>query len=101
MFSAIKFLLSLLLLAVSVAAFAPAPLDSRSVSFTELSEIKRGDKVRIKRKEAYWYNEVGTVAAAGKPGSDRYPVTVRFVSVNYAGVNTNNYAYEELEEVEE
>ena len=94
-------ILSLLLLAVSVAAFAPAPLDSKSVSLTELSDIKRGGLVRIKRKEAYWYNEVGTVAAAGKPGSDRYPVTVRFASVNYAGVNTNNYAYEELEEVEE
>ena len=42
----------------------------------------------------------GTVAAADKPGSVRYPVTVRFDLVNYAGVNTNNYAHDELEEVE-
>ena len=96
-----KFIVSfLLLLAVGTSAFAPAPLDNKSMSTTELGEIKRASKVRIKRTESYWYNQVGTVAAAGKPGSDRYPVTVRFASVNYAGINTNNYAYEELEEAE-
>jgi photosystem I subunit 4 len=95
----VKYLLSFLLLAVSAMGFAPAPLDSKAFSTTELAEIKRGGKVRIKRKESYWYNQVGNVAAAGKPGSDRYPVTVRFEAVNYSGVNTNNFAYEELEEV--
>ncbi len=95
-----KFLVSFLLLAASVSAFAPAPLDNQAFSTTALNEIKRGDIVKIKRVESYWYNQVGKVAAAGAPGSDRYPVTVRFDSVNYSGVNTNNYAYEELEEVE-
>lgn len=96
-----KFIVAFLLLVASASAFAPAPLDNMSASTTALNEIKRGSKVRIKRTESYWYNQVGNVAAAGAPNSDRYPVTVRFDSVNYAGVNTNNYAYEELIEVEE
>ena len=29
----------------------------------------------------------------------RYPVVVRFEKVNYAGVSTNNYALDEVEEV--
>jgi len=66
---------------------------------TELNAIKRGGKVRIKRPESYWYNTVGSVAAADKPGSVRYPITVRFEKVNYAGVNTNNFCYEEVEEI--
>ena len=99
---AIKFLLSLVLLAVSAMAFAPVPLSNGSgTTSTQLFDIKRGGKVRIKRVESYWYNQVGSVAAADKPGSVRYPVTVRFEAVNYAGVNTNNFAHDELEEVSE
>ena len=30
----------------------------------------------------------------------RYPVVVRFESVNYSGTNTNNFALDELVEVE-
>ena len=29
----------------------------------------------------------------------RYPVVVRFTTVNYAGVSTNNYAVDEVEQL--
>mmetsp|Transcript_77911 Transcript_77911/g.135022 ORF Transcript_77911/g.135022 Transcript_77911/m.135022 type:complete len:167 (-) Transcript_77911:128-628(-) len=60
--------------------------------------IEKGSIVQILRPEAFWYRDVGTVASVGKGGA--YPVTVRFKDVNYAGINTNNYALEELVEVE-
>ena len=61
--------------------------------------IDRNSKVRILRKESYWFNQIGTVATVDQSGI-RYPVVVRFESVNYAGTNTNNFALDELVEVE-
>ena len=69
--------------------------------------ISRGDKVRIKRPECYWYNEVGKVASVDTSSpSLKYPVTVRFDKVNYnaiqgvdGGAASNNFAESELEVV--
>lgn len=51
------------------------------------------------RPESFWFQETGTVASVAKKAS-RYPYTVRFDAINYAGINTNNYAEDELIEVE-
>jgi len=61
--------------------------------------IDRNSKVRILRKESYWFNQLGTVATIDQSGI-RYPAVVRFENVNYSGTNTNNFALNELVEVE-
>ncbi|KAI3842187.1 hypothetical protein MKX03_037934 [Papaver bracteatum] len=60
---------------------------------------KRGTKVKILRKESYWYNGIGSVVAVDQDPKTRYPVVVRFTKVNYANVSTNNYALDEITEV--
>jgi photosystem I subunit 4 len=62
--------------------------------------VDRNNTVRILRKESYWFNQVGKVAAVDT-GGIRYPVVVRFENVNYSGTNTNNFAIDELVVVEE
>ncbi|GMJ01298.1 photosystem I subunit E-2 [Hibiscus trionum] len=60
---------------------------------------KRGAKVKILRRESYWYNGYGSVVTVDQDPKTRYPVVVRFNKVNYANVSTNNYALDEIEEV--
>lgn len=61
--------------------------------------IAKGSKVRILRKESYWFNKVGVVLSVEKSSIIRYPVVIRFESVNYSGTNTNNFSLTEIEEV--
>ena len=58
--------------------------------------LKKGSKVRILRKESYWFNKVGIVISVEKASAIRYPVVVRFEAVNYSGTNTNNFSMLEL-----
>lgn len=60
--------------------------------------VEKGSKVRILRKESYWFNQVGTVISVEKDNAIRYPVVVRFIAVNYSGTNTNNFSLSELVE---
>ncbi|XWS36521.1 hypothetical protein CRYUN_Cryun20dG0092000 [Craigia yunnanensis] len=60
---------------------------------------KRGTKVKILRRESYWFKSYGSVVAVDQDPKTRYPVVVRFNKVNYANVSTNNYALDEIEEV--
>ena len=61
--------------------------------------LQKGSKVRILRKESYWFNKVGVVVSIEKASAIRYPAVVRFESVNYTGTNTNNFALTELAEI--
>lgn len=59
--------------------------------------VEKGAKVRILRKESYWFNKIGTVISVEKDSAIRYPVVVRFDSVNYSGTNTNNFSLTEIQ----
>jgi photosystem I subunit 4 len=59
--------------------------------------IEKGANVRIKRQESYWFNKIGKVISTEKNPVIRYPVVVRFESVNYSGTNTNNFSAAEIE----
>jgi len=93
----------LALLAACADAFVAAPAfrQTRASAPTQqaIEMVSRGSVVRVMRPESYWFQECGTVATIAKSG-DRYPVVVRFEKVNYAGVATNNFALDELVEVE-
>jgi photosystem I subunit 4 len=61
--------------------------------------LKKGSQVKILRKESYWFNKVGVVVSVEKSTVIRYPVVVRFESVNYSGTNTNNFSLVELQDL--
>uniref|UniRef100_UPI003002C9C0 photosystem I reaction center subunit IV n=1 Tax=Anunuuluaehu liula TaxID=3049639 RepID=UPI003002C9C0 len=56
--------------------------------------IKKGSIVKVLRKESYWYQDTGTVVKVEK--DIKYPVLVRFTKETYSGVNSNNFAENEL-----
>ena len=75
-------------------------------SYNAEMAVSKGQQVRIKRPESYWYNELGTVVSVTAEGGGKYPVTVRFKKTDYkvysgedGGVTTSNYAESELEAV--
>ena len=57
--------------------------------------ITKNSKVKVLRKESYWYQDIGTVFRVEK--SDiRYPIAVRFTKEAYNGVTSNNFNQSEL-----
>nr|YP_009392757.1 photosystem I reaction center subunit IV [Bostrychia tenella]ARW61319.1 photosystem I reaction center subunit IV [Bostrychia tenella] len=56
--------------------------------------LEKGAKVKVLRKESYWYQDTGVVVKVDK--GIKYPVLVRFNKSTYSGVNTNNFAENEL-----
>ena len=74
-----------------------------------MTEIQKGSKVRVKRKESYWYKEIGIVASREKePKKEREPKTGRREKGNYYGLqgteggkNTNNFHASELDLITE
>ncbi|XP_024016004.1 photosystem I reaction center subunit IV B, chloroplastic [Eutrema salsugineum] len=82
----------------TTAAAAPAEAPAAKAKPPPIGP-KRGSKVKILRKESYWYKNVGSVVAVDQDPKTRYPVVVRFSKVNYANISTNNYALDEIEEV--
>lgn len=56
--------------------------------------ITKGSKVKVLRKESYWYKDIGTVFRVEK--NIKYPIAVRFTKQSYNGVNVNNFSENEL-----
>lgn len=56
--------------------------------------LQKGSKVKILRKESYWYQDIGTIVKIDS--GIRYPVLVRFTKTTYSGVNTNSFAESEV-----
>ena len=59
-----------------------------------MSGLEKGAKVKILRKESYWYQDTGTIVKIDK--GIKYCVLVRFTKLTYSSVNTNNFAQNEL-----
>ena len=59
--------------------------------------IQKGSRVRILRPESYWFQKEGRVVMIDKNAKN--PYIVRFESLNYSGLNSNNFAESELSEV--
>jgi len=62
------------------------------------NNLKPKKTFEISKISAYRFNEMGKVVSVDQ-SRIRYPVVVRFDKVNYAGVSTNNYSLDEIEEV--
>nr|YP_010619345.1 photosystem I reaction center subunit IV [Amplisiphonia pacifica]WAX03358.1 photosystem I reaction center subunit IV [Amplisiphonia pacifica] len=56
--------------------------------------LEKGKKVKVLRKESYWYQDSGTIVKVDK--GIKYPILVRFSKYTYSGVNINNFAQHEL-----
>lgn len=56
--------------------------------------ITKGSKVKVLRKESYWYQDIGTVFKVEE--NIKYPVAVRFARYAYNNVNINNFSENEL-----
>ena len=56
--------------------------------------INKGSKVKVLRKESYWYQDVGTVFKV--EDNIKYAIAVRFTRQSYNGVNINNFNESEL-----
>jgi photosystem I subunit 4 len=59
-------------------------------------QVKKGATVKILRKESYWFNKTGKVVSVDEKPGILFGVTIRFDSVNYNGVNINNFALDEV-----
>eukprot|EP00930_Biecheleria_cincta_P056754 TRINITY_DN42813_c0_g1_i1.p1 TRINITY_DN42813_c0_g1~~TRINITY_DN42813_c0_g1_i1.p1 ORF type:complete len:125 (+),score=24.20 TRINITY_DN42813_c0_g1_i1:61-435(+) len=79
-----------------VALRAEAPADKKEKA--PWIGPKKGAWVKILRPESYWFQQRGTVVNVNQKPEVKYPVTVKFQSVNYANVNTNGYALWEVQE---
>lgn len=56
--------------------------------------ISKGSKVKVLRRESYWYQDIGTVFKVEK--NIKYPIAVRFTRQSYNGVTINNFSENEL-----
>nr|YP_010618764.1 photosystem I reaction center subunit IV [Rhodomelopsis africana]WAX02777.1 photosystem I reaction center subunit IV [Rhodomelopsis africana] len=56
--------------------------------------LEKGKKVKVLRKESYWYQDSGTIVKVDK--GIKYPILVRFTKSTYSGVNTNSFSEHEL-----